>query len=102
MSEHITRTITREQAEEWELSYGAPGEIARERLEEHRWHAIFRVIFTAPDDGQTWAAEYREGLTEIQEDTDPWDDAPTVTLTQVERYEKTVTAWRPVGEVPGE
>ena len=75
----------------------APGEIARERGDEHRWYVEMRVIFAAPDDGLIWAAEYEHGLTEIQEDHDPWDGQQWVTLTRYESYEKTVTAWREVG-----
>ena len=98
----VTRTITRDQAEEWDLSYGAPGEQHRERLEKRRWYSINLVVFTAPDDGQVWGAVYRQGLTENQEDTDPWNDASTVTLTRYESFQKTVTAWRPVpGDTPG-
>lgn len=91
-----TRTITRDQADEWGLLYTAPGELHRERLDERRWYSVNLVVFTAPDDGQVWGAVYRQGLTEVQEDTDPWDDAAEVTLKRYESYEKTVTAWRPV------
>jgi hypothetical protein len=97
MSETITRVITREQAEEWDLSYDAPGKLADEFIEKRRWYSWRRVIFTAPDDGLTYAASYRDPASEIQEDLDPWDDAKEVTLTRYESYEKTVTAWRPAG-----
>jgi len=99
MSNVITRTITRDQAEEWDLHYDAPGQLADEFIEKRRWYSWRRVIFTAPDDGLVYAASYRAPASEIQEDMDPWDDQPTVTLTRYESYEKTVTAWRPV-EVP--
>jgi hypothetical protein len=99
--QHITRIITREQAKEWDLHYDAPGEITRECGTEHRWYVEMRVIFTAPDDGLVYAADYEHGLTEMQEDHDPWDGREYVLLTRYESYEKTVTAWRPV-EVPGE
>jgi hypothetical protein len=94
----LTRTISREQAEEWQLSYNAPGELHRERLEERRWYSVNLVVFTAPDDGQVWGATYQQGLSEIREDTDPWNDAPMVTLTRYESYKTTATAWRPVSE----
>lgn len=94
----ITRTITREQAEEWDLSAGPPGALADEFIERRRWYSWRRVIFTAPDDGLVYAANYRDPASEIQEDMDPWDDAETVTLTRYETYEKTVTAWREVSE----
>jgi hypothetical protein len=91
----VTRVITRDQAEEWDLHYAAPGQIAVERLDEHRWYVVKRVIFTAPDDGLIWAAEYNHPLTEVQDGQDPWDGRQEITLTRFESYEKTVTAWRP-------
>lgn len=95
MSEEITRVITREQAEEWDLHYDAPGQISDEDFDKRRWYTWRRVIFTAPDDGLVYAAEYLHPATEMQE-VDPWDDKLEVTLTRYESYEKTVTAWRPV------
>ena len=97
----VTRVISRDLADEWDVAYDAPGQLATERLEEHRWYVRKRVIFTAPDDGQIWAAEYCEGLSELQEDTDPWAGQQEVTLTRYESYEKTVTAWRPVTTASG-
>lgn len=95
MSE-LTRVISRELADEWDLHYDAPGQIAVERLDTRRWYSVDRVIFTAPDDGLTYSVKLFKGLTESQEDTDPWNDAKEVTLTRVESYERTVTAWRAV------
>ena len=103
------RTLTREQLEEWGLPYelvgagdqnpfGVAVELHREQVDTRRWYSVHRLVFQAPDDGQPWAVDYRRGLTEIQEDTDEWDDADEVTATLMERYERTVTAWRPVSD----
>ena len=105
------RTLTREQLEEWgiphELAsdgsptpYGVAVELDREQIDTRRWYSLHRLVFRAPDDGQPWSVTYRQGLTEIQEDLDEWDDRPQVTAIRMEQYERTVTAWRPVGEVP--
>jgi hypothetical protein len=106
------RTLTREQLEEWGLPHetaseqtaGTPGydgiavELHREQIDTRRWYSVHRLVFRAPDDGQPWAVDYVQGLTEVQEDMDEWRDAPAVTATRMEQYERTVTAWRPVGE----
>lgn len=100
-----TRTITREQLEDWGLPYDLPTEqmaippgygteLHREQTETRRWYSINLLVFRAPDDGQPWGVTYLQGLTEVQEDTDPWDDKPEVTAYRMEQYEKTVTAWR--------
>lgn len=62
-----------------------------------RWESHHRVIFIAPDDGLTYAADYSVGLTETQ-DTKPWEDEYTVELTRVEAKPRviTVTDWVPV------
>ena len=106
----IKRTLTREQLDDWGLPYelaaemdadpdGLAVELHREQIDTRRWASTHRLVFRAPDDGQPWAVRYQRGLTEYQ-DQDPWGDAPQVTATRVEQYERTVTAWRPVGEEP--
>ena len=103
-----TRILTREQLEEWGLPYelAAPGdasefgvavELHREQTDTRRWYSAHRVVFRAPDDGQPWSVAYKRGLTEYQEQ-DPWDDLDQVTITRMESYERTVTAWRPAGD----
>lgn len=94
-AQKITRVITRDLAEEWAIIDGGVTELHSERLEERRWYSIEELVFTAPDDGLPWCVTYKQGLTEMQEQ-DPFDDADQVTLTRMEPYEKTVTAWRPV------
>jgi hypothetical protein len=93
--QHITRILTREQAQDWALAHDAPGELHRETVDTRRWYSVELVVFTAPDDGQVYGVQCRRPLTEIQEGLDPWDDSEQVTLTHYEAYEKTVTAWRP-------
>jgi hypothetical protein len=105
-----TRTITREQLEEWGLPHdlaeeqdaaqwpGIAVEVHREQTDTRRWYSRHLLVFRAPDDGQLWGVTYNQGLTEVQEDTDPWNEAAEVTAYRMEQYEKTVTAWRKVGE----
>lgn len=101
-----TRVITRAQLEEWGLPYetasegepnpyGCAVELHREQVDTRRWYSVHRLVFRAPDDKEPWAVTYRQGLTEVQEDTDPWDDAAQVTATRMESYERTITGLRP-------
>jgi len=103
------RTLTREQLEEWGLPhdlasetdanpYNCAIELDREQIDTRRWYSVHRLVFRAPDDGQPWAVTYMQGLTEVQEDTDPWNEARQVTATRMEQYERTVTAWRAVSD----
>lgn len=94
---YVTRVITRDQAQEWELAYHAPGELSREFMEERRWYSVWQVVFTAPDDGLIYSAQYRRPATEMQE-IDPWDEEQEVMLTLCSPREKTVTEWVPVKE----
>lgn len=108
------RILTREQLEEWGLPHetapdgfagnppGLAAELHREQIDTRRWYSMHRLIFRAPDDGQPWAVIYLQGLTEVQEDTDPWNEASQVTATRMEPYERTVVAWREVAGTAGE
>jgi len=90
-----TRTITRQQAEDWELSCAAPGELHRETISRHRWYSVELVVFTALDDGLAYGFTCDVPATELQEGMDPWDDAEEIELTRFESYEAVVTLWRP-------
>lgn len=94
-----TRTFTREQLDEWDLpgawADGAPEILHREQIDTRRWVSIHELVFRAPDDGKTYSVGYQEGLTELQDYTDPWF-YDTVTGYEVERVEVTVTEWRKV------
>jgi hypothetical protein len=100
-----TRMLTRAQLDEWGLPHetatdGQPNpynlavELDREQIDTRRWYSIHRLVFRAPDDGQPWSVTYMQGLTEIQEGYDEWDEADSVTATRMEQYKRTVTAWR--------
>jgi hypothetical protein len=73
-------------------------ELHREQVDTRRWVSVHELIFRAPDDGKAYRVFYERGLTENQDDTDPWGYAATVEATEVEQYEATVTAWRDVDE----
>lgn len=80
----------------------APPEGRAERLHEEqtdtgRWVSAHWLVFRAPDDGRAWAVTYEQGLTELQDDTEPWGYGRTeVTATEVEERQVTVTRWLPV------
>ncbi|MFF9901333.1 hypothetical protein [Streptomyces longispororuber] len=106
----ITRTFTREQLD----ALGLPDrivvqdqaadypnvaiELHREYVESRRWESINELIFRAPDDRKAYRVCYRAPLTENQ-DSDPWEDyGESVEAVEVEQYDRTVKAWRPVQE----
>ncbi|MGW4388226.1 hypothetical protein [Streptomyces sp. NPDC004685] len=108
---HI-RTFTREQLDAWGLPDDLPTEehaakypeaaieLHREQVETRRWVAVQELVFRAPDDGKAYRVHFEEGLTEVQEDTDPWDYARTVDAVEVEQRPRIVMEWQPVGEQP--
>jgi hypothetical protein len=95
-----TRTFTREQLEAWDLpgawADDAPEILHREQVDTRRWVSVHRLVFRAPDDGKAYRVHYEEGLTEVQEDTDPWSADCTVDGVEVELHEVTVKQWRAV------
>lgn len=94
------RTFTREQLEAWDLpgawADDAPEILHREQVDTRRWVSVNELIFRAPDDGKAYRLYYDQGLTEVQEDTDPWNDDAEIKATQVEQRAKTVMTWEPV------
>jgi hypothetical protein len=103
-----TRTFTREQLD----ALGLPDEcgvypeyaeeLHREQVDTRRWVSVHELIFRAPDDGKAWRVTYEKGLTEHQDDHDPWNYDREVTAVEVEQYDQTVKAWRPVEEHPAD
>lgn len=95
-----TRVFTSEQLNAWDLpgawADDAPEILHREQVDTRRWVSVNELIFRAPDDGKAYRVYYDEGLTEVQEDTDPWNDDREVKGTEVEQRAKTVTTWEPV------
>lgn len=99
-----TRVFTREELEtmgipfSWDAEPGKAAEqLHEEQIDTRRWVSVHEVVFRAPDDGRVWSVCYERGLTESQDDTDPWNYEDTITATETEPHEVTVTVWRPAG-----
>ncbi|WP_406161043.1 hypothetical protein [Streptomyces canus] len=95
-----TREFTREQFDEWDFPggrvAGAPEILHREQVDSRRWVSVHELVFRAPDDGKVWRVHYERGLTESQDDTDPWNDERTIEADEVERVEVTAFEGREV------
>lgn len=99
-----TREFTREELEtlgipySWDAESGKAAErLHEEQVDTRRWVSVHEVVFRAPDDGRVWSVDYVEGLTESQDGTDPWEyEGSTITATEMEPHEVTVTEWRKV------
>lgn len=98
------RTFTIEQLDAWDLpgawADDSPEILHREQVETRRWVSVNELIFRAPDDGKTYQVFYEEGLTETQEDTDPWNGDREVKATEVMQQPVTVMQWQPVKDTP--
>ena len=70
-------------------------ELHEEQIDARRWVSVHELVFRAPDDGKAWRVTYERGLTEMQEDTDPWGDAATVEAVEVKQRTRMVevTDW---------
>lgn len=94
------RTFTREQLEAWDLpgawADDAPEILHREQVDTRRWVSVNELIFRAPDDGKAYRVYYDQGLTESQEDTDPWNDDREIKGTEVEQRAKTTMVWEDI------
>lgn len=97
------RTFTREQLEAWNLpdawADDAPEILHREQVDTRRWVSVNELVFRAPDDGKTYRVYYDQGLTESQEDTDPWNYDREIKATEVEQRPKTTMVWEDVRAV---
>lgn len=84
--------------DEWTAEEGQQAErLHEEQTDTGRWVSAHWLVFRAPDDGRAWAVTYEQGLTELQDDTEPWGYGRTeVTATEVEERQVTVTRWLPV------
>jgi hypothetical protein len=95
-----TRNFTREQLDEWDLpgawADDAPEILHREQVDTRRWVSVHELVFRAPDDGKAYRVYYDKGLTESQDDTDPWDYEHVIAADEVERVEVTTIVWRKV------
>lgn len=75
---------------------GLAYELHQEQTDTRRWVSVHSLIFRAPDDGKAYRVYLTRGLTEEQEDTDPWNGDTTVEATEVELRPVTVQRWFPV------
>lgn len=62
--------------------------IKTEEGDQSRWHRWQALILRDITDDSFWAVDYREGLTENQEDVYPWQGAETAEAYQVYPHEK--------------
>jgi hypothetical protein len=99
----VIRTFTAAELEEIGVPFELPGpngpaaegmayELHREQVDTRRWASVHELVFRAPDDGKTYRVSYEEGLTEIQDDTDPWIYHP-IKAVEVELRPVTVQRW---------
>lgn len=70
----------------------------QEEIEQRRWVSVQHLVFRAPDDGRIWRVEYLEGLTEHQDDTDPWDYESEVSADEVHPFQVFHTMWMTLNE----
>lgn len=102
-----TRTFTTELLEAIGVPDELPGpngpeveglayELHQEQVGTRRWVSVHELVFRAPDDGKAYRVYYERGLTEKQDDTDPWNGNAMVEATEVELVPVTVQHWQPV------
>lgn len=103
------RTFTREQLDSLGVPFdlptnpatapkGAAIELHDEQIESRRWVAVHELVFRAPDDGKAYRVHYERGLTEVQEDTDPWNYAREIEAAEVVQRAQITNVWKPVAE----
>jgi hypothetical protein len=98
-----TRHFTREQLEEIGVPFELGGndtcatELARDTDSNGRWTETVRLVFRHPDNATAYLIRYNVGLTEDQEDTDPWHrHGETIPAVEVEQRPVVTQQWRPV------
>lgn len=88
----VRRLFSKEQM--LEILGGYVGDVVRDEIiDKVRWSLTHELIFAL--DGKLYRTLYQVGATETQ-DEGPWEYNKEVWCTEVERYEKTVHAYRPV------
>jgi hypothetical protein len=95
-----TRIFTRAQLEAWDLpgawADDSPEILYREQVDARRWVSVHELVFRAPDDGLAYRVFYEQGLTEDQDDTDPWNGDDEIKGTEVEQRPVVTQQWRDV------
>ena len=66
------------------------------QIDSRRWVSVHELVFRAPDDGLAYRVHYEQGLTENQDDTDPWNGEPEIKAVEVEQRPVVVQQWLPV------
>jgi hypothetical protein len=105
----VIRTFTRDQLaaigvpEIWTATdkSNSAEHVHEEQVDSRRWVSVHELVFRAPDDGLTYRVHYEQGLTESQDDTDPWNGADEIEATEVEQRPVVVQQWLPV-EAPAD
>jgi hypothetical protein len=101
------RVFTTEQLEEIGVPDELPGptgpeveglayELHQQQIDTRRWVSVHELVFRAPDDGKAYRVSFERGLTEEQDDTDPWNGSAMIEATEVELVPVTVQRWQPV------
>jgi hypothetical protein len=95
-----TRIFTRDQLEAWDLpdtwADDSPEILYREQVDARRRVSVHELVFRAPDDGLAYRVFYEQGLTEDQDDTDPWNGDDEIKATEVEQRPVVTRQWRDV------
>jgi hypothetical protein len=95
-----TRIFTRAQLEAWDLpgawADDSPEILYREQVDARRWVSVHELVFRAPDDGLAYRVFYEQGLTEDQDDTDPWNGDDEIKGTEVEQRPVVTQQWRDI------
>lgn len=108
-----TRIFTRDQLDAMGVPHDLPTDPAHapegaavqlhcEQYASRRWVSAHELVFRAPDDGRAYRVTYEQGLTELQEDTDPWVYDDEIEAVEVEARQVTVTSWVPVEDASHE
>lgn len=81
--------------------YGALGGLLLERIIDlGRWEAEYEMVFE--HEGKYYMTTYTKGATEMQFDSQPWEDMDEVCCTEVEKKVVSVEKWVPVKVEGGE
>lgn len=75
---------------------GYAAELHCEQVDTRRWVSVHELVFRAPDDGKAYRVYYEQGLTENQDDHDPWNYEKTIKAEEVELRPVTVQRWSSV------
>ncbi|MFD9463503.1 hypothetical protein [Streptomyces sp. NPDC060027] len=104
MTDLTTRIFTRDQLKEigvpdiWSAAdkTNAAEHLHESQVDSRRWVSVHELVFRAPDDGLAYRVFYEQGLTESQDDTDPWNDEDEVKAVEVEQRPVVIQQWLPV------